>query len=161
MRILHNYHLQHAINNTRWFAYCVNKTNITNKEWIKLHKEFISKAITAPCFLYSVRENKKLCRGKKNKEKKKVSSALFSPTATSETCFPSLSACVIALHSQMPLNMFDTLTNSPFQCSHHGYSLEMYKKEEEAGIEDKQRAGPASQMGCTTSIDWWNISHII
>lgn len=37
----------------------------------------------------------------------------------------------------------------------------MYKKEEEAGIEDKQKAGPASQMGCTTSIDWWNISHII
>lgn len=67
------------------------------------------------------------------------SCAFFSPTATPETCFPSLCVCVIALHSQMPLNIFDTLTNSPFQCSHHGYSQEMYKKEEEAGMEDKQR----------------------
>lgn len=67
------------------------------------------------------------------------SCAFFSPTATAETYFPSLCVCVIALHSQMPLNIFDTLTNSPFQCSHHGYSQEMYKKEEEAGMEDKQR----------------------
>lgn len=68
--------------------------------------------------------------------------------------FSPLCVRVIALHSRMPLNIFDTLTNSPFQCSHHGYSLEMYKKEEEAGVEDKQSAAPASQMGCTTSIDW-------
>lgn len=113
-----------------------------------MHKVFISQEIMALYFLYSVTKNKKLCR-----EKIKFL-ALFPPTRTSEPCFPPLSVCVIALHSQMPLNIFDTLTNSPFQCSHHGYSLEMYKKKEEAGAEDKQRAGPASQMGCTTSIDW-------
>lgn len=60
--------------------------------------------------------------------------------------FSALGVCVIALHSLMPFNLSDALTNSRFQCSHHGFSLEMYKKEEEAAAEDKQRAGPAPQM---------------
>lgn len=66
--------------------------------------------------------------------------------------FLSLPVCVISLHSQMLLNISDPLTNSPIQCSHYGYSQEMYKKEEEeVGAEDKQSAGPR--------FPWWVVRH--
>lgn len=51
------------------------------------------------------------------------SSDLVILTASFETC-----NCA-SLHSQLPI--FDTLTNSAFQCSHHGYSLDMYSEGEE------------------------------
>lgn len=106
------------------------------------------------CTFFSLSKRHKSCGGKRN------FLALFPPIRTSEPHIPHVSVSVIALHSQMPLKIFDPLTNSPFQRSHHGNSLEMYTKRRKAQKTGREQA-LTSQMGRTTSIGGWNISQII
>lgn len=91
MRILHNYHLQHAINN---LVVCIlhkqNKTKkktTTNKGRVKLHKVFISWEIMALYLFSSVTKNKKLCR------EEKVPRSLPSHCNSRDMFSPSLCLC--------------------------------------------------------------------
>lgn len=84
MRILHNYHLQRAINN---LVVCVLHKQNRKKQQIKLLKVFISWEIMALYLFSSVTKNKKLCR------EEKVPRSLPSHCNSRDMFSPSLCLC--------------------------------------------------------------------
>lgn len=96
--------------------------------------------------LFFCHKNTKVVEGKET-------SSLFSHIGTSESHIPHVSVCVIALHSQMPLKIFDPLTNSPFSAL-SSWQFPGNVHEEEEGTKNRQRAGPDFPDGLY-HIDWW------
>lgn len=114
---------------------------------VTTHEVFISGEVMAMYFLYPVTNNRKL-----SGEEESFWLPRLPPLKSGASSPPSvLPVCVIALHSQMPLNIFDTLTNSPLSALSSWlfpWNVRARRRRRQTGWEDKRGAKSASsQMG--------------